>query len=244
MVSINFEFQKTRNFLSNYHILTIRLNLNQRGRANSKKNRRKLKARENIRRQNPDGHEDGLFVTVSVFQDEKKAIEIRKGKIRTQGSSYWRKFGAEVLVKESSKNLNDCCIRRTGKNHFTTERQRLERTSLQPKNSYVYIINLKESVNKETRFQETKSHKGPFKGYLYVGQTTKDPVSERYRIHTMKVNGKRHHHASKIVHNHYLDIAWDLFEEHQDPMTKLESLRMEKQLAISYKKKGYATYWN
>ena len=54
----------------------------------------------------------------------------------------------------------------------------------------------------------------------------------------MKVNGKRHQHASKIVHNHYLDIAWDLFEEHQDPMTKLESLRMEKQLAISYKKKA------
>ena len=239
-------FKKRGNFLSNYHILTIRLNLNQRGRPNSKKNRRKLKARENIRKQNPDGHEDGLFVTVSVFQDEKKAIEIRKGKIRTQkGSSYWRKFGAEVLVEESSKKTS--MIAAYEEQEKIISRLRGKGWNVHhynPKNSYVYIINLKESVNKETSFKKQNPTKGPFKGYLYVGQTTKDPVSERYRIHTMKVNGKKHQHASKIVHNHHLDIAWDLFEEHQDAMTKLESLRMEKQLAISYKKKGYATYWN
>jgi len=232
--------------LTNYHVLSIRLNLNQKGRINSKKNRHKSRARDNIRRNNPNGLEDAPFVSVSVFHDEKKAKEIRNGKIRTQnGSAYWRKFGAAVFEEES-------CTKKSILAAYEAKEKTVSKLRdmgwnvhhYDPKNSFVYIINLKESVKKVKRFKEQNPGKGPFKGFLYMGQTTKDPVSERYRIHTVKVNGKKHKHASSIVHNHKNGIAWDLFKEHTEPMTKLESLRMEKQLAISYKKEGYATYWS
>ena len=235
--------------VSVYHVLVIRLNLKEKGKINSKKNRQKARARENIKKQNPDAEEGSMTVTVSVFHDVKKAKEIRDGQIRTQkNSSYWGKFGAAVVKEES-------CIRKSVLTAYEAQAEIVSRLRekgwsvhhYDPKNSFVYIINLKESVKKVKRFKKQNPGKGPFKGFLYMGQTTKDPVSERYRIHTVKVNEKKHKHASSIVHIHHdpkTGIAWDLFREHTEPMTKLESLRMEKQLAISYKKEGYATYWS
>ena len=115
-----------------------------------------------------------------------------------------------------------------------------------PKDFSVYLVQLHPNVWKVNAFvKQNKGAKRPFKGYLYVGQTSKTPT-ERFNIHKVKIKGKAHINASKkIVHPHGLELDSKLMKKFTaGPYTLLESLQEEERLATHLKTLGYATYFN
>tara|TARA_B100000767_G_scaffold231070_1_gene222363 strand:- start:2407 stop:3066 length:660 start_codon:yes stop_codon:yes gene_type:complete len=115
-----------------------------------------------------------------------------------------------------------------------------------PQTHHVYVVRLDPPVWKVPSFQKQNGDRQPpFKGYLYVGQTSKHP-DDRYRIHKAKKNGKPHPDSSKkIVHPHGLGLEKTLMSTYANSQyTLLDSLLKERELAELLKGQGYATYYN
>jgi hypothetical protein len=115
-----------------------------------------------------------------------------------------------------------------------------------PKNQHVYVVRLDSAVWDVRSFQKQNGdQKPPFKGYLYVGQTSKHP-DDRYGIHKAKKNGKPHPDSSKkIVHPHGLGLEKNLMSIYANSQyTLLDSLLKEREVAVLLKGQGYATYYN
>jgi len=88
-----------------------------------------------------------------------------------------------------------------------------------PKRYRVYVMRLSENLR-------------PGKPCVYVGQTAKSP-EERMEQHRMGRISGRGFRGEDVV-----GLVRGLAPE--DPMTELESLRLERQLAAKLRKKGYA----
>ncbi len=79
--------------------------------------------------------------------------------------------------------------------------------------------------------QHLNPRRDPRKKCVYVGQTSKTP-EERFQEH---LNGIR---ASRYVRGYRVRLLPRLYEE-LNPMTELESLRMERNLASKLRREGY-----
>ena len=108
----------------------------------------------------------------------------------------------------------------------------------------VYVIELDKKVwNERKKFREANPH---FKGKLeclYVGMTSNTP-EERFRKHKTGYRTRKGIKiSSPIVEKFGICLRPSLYQRF-NPMTKEKAIRMEKELAESLRKRGYAVWWN
>jgi hypothetical protein len=100
-----------------------------------------------------------------------------------------------------------------------------------PKDYNVYVIELRPEVSELSKVQHLNPRRDLSKKCVYVGQTSKTP-EERFQEH---LNGIR---ASPYVRDYGVRLLPCCYEELK-PMTELESLRMERNLANKLRREGY-----
>ena len=108
----------------------------------------------------------------------------------------------------------------------------------------VYVIELDSRVWRESsKFRAANLH---FKGgtsCLYVGMTSHSP-QERFKKHKTGYRTKKGIKiSSKIVEKYGMYLRPSLYA-HFNPLSRLEAVLLEKNLANSLKRRGYAVWWN
>ncbi len=108
----------------------------------------------------------------------------------------------------------------------------------------VYVIELRRKVFSENRkFREANPQFTGRLECLYVGMTSKTP-QERFRQHRTGFRNKRGHKLSSGIVEKYGAYLRPSLYSHLELMTRQEALKMEKQLALELRKKGYAVWFN
>lgn len=110
----------------------------------------------------------------------------------------------------------------------------------------VYVIELSKKVFTENyRFRAANPQYNGVLECLYVGMTSKTPL-ERFRQHkTGYVNKKGHDLSAYIARQYGAYLRPSLYEHlNTKPLTRAEALRLEKQLALELRRKGYAVWFN
>jgi len=114
-----------------------------------------------------------------------------------------------------------------------------------PKPRYsVYVIELSKRVFSENKkFREANPQFNGVLECLYVGMTGKKP-QERFKQHKSGHRNKKGYKiSSNIVEKYGLYLRPSL-SEHLNLMTKDQALKMEAQLTLELKRKGYAVWSN
>ena len=108
----------------------------------------------------------------------------------------------------------------------------------------IYVIELRKRVFTENfRFRAANPQFNGVLECLYVGMTSKTP-RERFEQHkTGFINEKGHKLSSNIVQKYGVYLRPSLYE-HLPPMTKVQALKMEKQLALELRRQRYAVWFN
>ncbi|SIQ55757.1 GIY-YIG nuclease family protein [Maribacter ulvicola] len=109
----------------------------------------------------------------------------------------------------------------------------------------IYVIELSKKVFSENRkFREANPQFNGVLECLYVGMTSKTP-KERFDQHKNGALSKKGHSiSSKIVQKYGLYLRGSLFN-HIDPIkSRVDALKMEKQLALELRRKKYAVWFN
>jgi len=116
-----------------------------------------------------------------------------------------------------------------------------------PKTKYqVYVIELSKRVFTENaKFRAANPQFNGVLECLYVGMTSKDPA-ERFRQHKIGYKTKKGHNISSGMVWKYGTYLRPSLYAHMNvkPMTRQEALRMEEQLALDLRRKGYAVWFN
>ena len=110
----------------------------------------------------------------------------------------------------------------------------------------VYVIELSKKVFTENwKFREANPQFNGVLECLYVGMTSKTPA-ERFKQHkTGYVNKKGHKLSANIVQKYGSYLRPSLYNHlNLQPMNREEALEMEKKLAWSLRKQGYAVWFN
>jgi len=110
----------------------------------------------------------------------------------------------------------------------------------------VYVIELSKRVFTENaRFRDANPQFNGVLECLYVGMTSKTPA-ERFKQHkTGYVNKKGHKLSANIVQKYGSYLRPSLYNHlNLEPMNREEALEMEKKLAWSLRKQGYAVWFN
>ena len=214
-----------------HHVLTIQL------KGLSKKRR------DALRDEKPNGKRGTPFVTVRVTKSSHQVAAAKAGDFTNFAG--WAKKGVALLEEESS--IADSKLEAYAEQDRIVKRLRGKGWRVRhfnPKNRLVYVVRLKKSVWEIEKFREANDGEvKDFAEFLYVGETGKT-AKQRYKIHTEKVNGKKHRNASNVVHNHSVGLAWDLMSEFKGSRYKLlGALRKEKEVAEQLREIGYATYF-
>ena len=108
----------------------------------------------------------------------------------------------------------------------------------------VYVIELSRKVFTEDRkFREANPQYNGVLECLYVGQTSKTP-QERFTQHrTGHRNAKGQKLSAAIVEKYGRYLRPSLYQ-HIGPLSRTESLDVEKGLALELRRKGYAVWFN
>ena len=108
----------------------------------------------------------------------------------------------------------------------------------------VYVIELDSKVwSEDARFRDANPHYRGIRGCLYVGMTSHSP-QERFKKHITGARSKKGYKiSSKYVERYGKMLRPSLYASF-NPMNRAKATQMEKQLAISLKKRGYAVWWN
>jgi len=111
-------------------------------------------------------------------------------------------------------------------------------------NYNVYVVELDKLVWRESaKFREANLH---YKGgmcCLYVGMTSHSP-QERYKKHKTGYRTKKGIKiSSKYVEKYGMYLRPSLYTNF-NPLTRSAALQLERDLANSLKKRGYAVWWN
>ncbi len=108
----------------------------------------------------------------------------------------------------------------------------------------VYVVELDNKVwSEDCKFREANPHYKGIRGCLYVGMTSHSP-QERFKKHvTGYRNAKGYKISSKYVERYGKLLRPSLYAAF-NPMTRADATQMEKDLANSLKKRGYAVWWN
>lgn len=109
----------------------------------------------------------------------------------------------------------------------------------------VYVIELSKKVYSEnTKFRTANpQYNGRFE-CVYVGMTSKTP-QERFLQHRQGAKSKKGHNiASSIVTKYGAYLRSSLYGHLPQYKTRAEALKMEKQLTLELRRKGYAVWSN
>ena len=108
----------------------------------------------------------------------------------------------------------------------------------------VYVVELRKSIFTDNwKFRAANPQFIGSLECLYVGMTSLDPKERLVKHKTGALSKKGHKISSNIVEKYGLYLRPSLYEEY-NPMTKDEAAKMEEQLALKLKRKGYAVWWN
>jgi len=110
----------------------------------------------------------------------------------------------------------------------------------------VYVVELSKRVFTENaKFRAANPQFNGVLQCLYVGMTSKLPA-ERFKQHkTGYVNNKGHKLSANIVQRYGSYLRPSLYDHiNLKPMTREEALKMEEQLALDLRRKGYAVWYN
>ena len=201
---------------------------------------------EKLTKQNPKRWRRTPVVTIAHLTSEKRLAAYLAGDF-SSSSSGWNSKGKSVMNDHYRSFESKIEAYRYAEDLVEELRNKHWRVFYDDKpNRRVYILRLKKRVwEKKPAFaKENGGKKSDWKDFLYVGETEKT-VEERYKIHTVKVGGKRHKFSSKIVHKHANGIAHDLMEELGDTLYRQAgALEKERDVALELRKRGYATWFN
>lgn len=108
----------------------------------------------------------------------------------------------------------------------------------------VYVVELDRKVWSDSeKFRDANPQYKGMMGCLYVGMTAHSP-QERYKKHK---TGYRTKKGIKIS-SYYVEKYGKFLRPHLytqfNPLTKADAAQLEKDLANSLKKRGYAVWWN
>jgi len=108
----------------------------------------------------------------------------------------------------------------------------------------VYVVELDKRVWSDSKkFREANSHYRGIADCLYVGMTSHSP-KERYLIHKTGGRSKKGFKiSSRFVEKYGICLRPSLYHGF-NPMSKDRATRMEREIANSLKKRGFAVWWN
>ena len=108
----------------------------------------------------------------------------------------------------------------------------------------VYVVELHKRVwSERKKFRDANPHYKGIMGCLYVGMTSHSP-QERFDKHKAGYRNKKGYKiSSSFVENYGLYLRSTLFS-HFNPLTREDAALLEKNLAESLRKRGYAVWWN
>lgn len=110
----------------------------------------------------------------------------------------------------------------------------------------VYVVELSKRVFTEhARFRAANPQFNGVLECLYVGMTSKVPA-ERFKQHKTGYTGKKGYKISSALVEKYGSFLRPSLYAHlnEKPMTRLEAMAMEKELAMELRKKGFAVWFN
>lgn len=109
---------------------------------------------------------------------------------------------------------------------------------------HVYVVELSRNVWREdAKFREANPHYRGGRCCLYVGMTSHTP-QERFKKHITGYRTKKGIKiSSKYVEKYGLYLRPSLYSDF-NPLTKANATQLEKDLANSLRKRGYAVWWN
>lgn len=96
----------------------------------------------------------------------------------------------------------------------------------------VYVIELNRTVSERPGVIRSNPNRDPDQPCAYVGQSSKSP-EDRLRAHLKTKSGSKY-----VTPDTVIGLRHDVFD-HLNPMTKLQSYRMERLLATSLRHKGW-----
>lgn len=108
----------------------------------------------------------------------------------------------------------------------------------------VYVVELSKTVWSESKkFREANPQYKGIKACLYVGMTSHSP-QERFKKHVTGARNKKGYKiSSKYVEKYGLFLRPSLYSSF-NPLTQAAATQLERNLANSLKKRGYAVWWN
>lgn len=130
-------------------------------------------------------------------------------------------------------------------NDSSVQSQKIAKTRTSSRLSHnVYVVELSKKVWSESKkFREANPQYKGIKACLYVGMTSHSP-QERFKKHiTGHRNKKGYKVSSKYVEKYGLFLRPSLYSTF-NPLTRVAAAQLEKNLANSLKKRGYAVWWN
>jgi len=108
----------------------------------------------------------------------------------------------------------------------------------------VYVIELSKRVWSDSKkFREANPHYKGTMDCLYVGMTAHTP-NERFTKHIKGHRNKKGYKvSSSVVEKYGLYLRPTLYNGF-NPLTRKDAVQLERELAESLKKRGYAVWWN
>ena len=108
----------------------------------------------------------------------------------------------------------------------------------------VYVVELSKKVwSESSKFREANPQYKGMKACLYVGMTSLSP-QERFKKHVKGARNKKGYKiSSKYVEKYGLFLRPSLYSSF-NPLTRQAATQLERNLANSLKKRGYAVWWN
>ena len=108
----------------------------------------------------------------------------------------------------------------------------------------VYVVELRKKVfTEDARFRAANPQFNGVLECLYVGMTSKSP-KERFEQHIKGTLSKKGHNLSANIVRKYGSYLRPSLYDHLPPMTRLEALKMERELALELRRQRYAVWFN
>lgn len=110
---------------------------------------------------------------------------------------------------------------------------------------HVYVIELNKKVFSENRkFREANPQYNGALECLYVGMTSLTPAQRFMKHKTGAKSKKGHTIASSLVKKYGVFLRPSLYNEYNPLSTKAAAIKMEEELALILRRKGYGVWWN
>lgn len=108
----------------------------------------------------------------------------------------------------------------------------------------IYVVELNKKIWTESKkFRDANPQFNGVLQCLYVGMTSHSP-EERFKKHRSGYRNKKGYKISSWAVEKYGAYLRPSMYEQYNPLTKTRAANLEKELANSLKRRGYAVWWN